>query len=262
VSATPTRAGAPAALSFRLDGMAVVVAGASRGIGAASALACARAGAQSVALLGRGERELELVAAEVRELGSTPLVRRCDVTSPAAIRDVFARLEDVDVLVNSAGTNRPARLSLVDEQLFDELFAVNVRGAFFLAKAAACAMRRGDHGGTIVTISSQMGHVGAERRVVYCASKHAVEGMTKALAVELAPVGIRVLSIAPTFIRTDMTAAQLDDPEIGPQLLAQIPQGRFGTVEEVASAVVYAASPAASLMTGTSLMLDGGWTAR
>lgn len=255
-------ASAPAAASFRLDGQAVVVAGASRGIGAACALACAEAGAASVALLGRSERDLASVADAVAELGSTPRVWRCDVTSPEAIRVVFERIGRVDVLVNSAGTNRPARLSHVDERLFDEVFAVNVRGAFFLAKAAACAMRRGDHGGTIITISSQMGHVGAEWRSVYCATKHAVEGMTKALAVELAPVGIRVLSVAPTFVRTELTAAQLDDAEIGPRLLAQIPRGRFGSAEEVAGAVVFAASPAASLMTGSSLMLDGGWTAR
>ncbi len=248
--------------AFRLDGRAVVVAGASRGIGAACARACAAAGASEVVLLGRTERELEQVAGKVAAHGATPLVRRCDVTSPAAVEDLFGRLERVDVLVNSAGTNRPARLCHVDEQLFDEVFAVNVRGAFFLAKAAACAMRRGDHGGTIVTISSQMGHVGAPLRTVYCATKHAVEGMTKALAVELAPFGIRAVTISPTFVRTDMTAAQLDDPELGPRLLEQIPAGCFGTVEEVANAVVYAASPAAAMMTGTSLMLDGGWTAR
>jgi NAD(P)-dependent dehydrogenase (short-subunit alcohol dehydrogenase family) len=117
-------------------------------------------------------------------------------------------------------------------------------------------------GGTVIAITSQMGHVGAANRTVYCATKHALEGLTKALAVELAPLGIRAVSIAPTFIRTDMTAAQLDHPEVGPKLLAEIPQGRFGSVEDVASAVVYAASPAAELMTGTSLVLDGGWTAK
>jgi len=247
---------------FRLDGQAVVVAGASRGIGAAGALACARAGAASVALLGRSERDLERVAAQVAELGAVPLVQRCDASSTASIEAAFAPLERVDVLVNSAGANRPKAFVQVDERLFDDLFALNVRGAFFLAQAAVRAMRRAGHGGTIVTISSQMGHVGAANRTVYCAAKHAVEGMTKALAVELAPFGIRALSIAPTFVRTDMTATQLDDPEIGPALLAQIPLGRFGTVEEIASAVVYAASPAAGLMTGTSLVLDGGWTAR
>jgi NAD(P)-dependent dehydrogenase (short-subunit alcohol dehydrogenase family) len=124
------------------------------------------------------------------------------------------------------------------------------------------AMRAAGAGGTIIMISSQMGHVGAAQRSVYCATKHAVEGLTRALAVELAPEGIRVLSIAPTFVRTAMTAGQLDDPDVGPALLEQIPLGRFGTAEEVAGAVVYAASPAAALMTGTSLVLDGGWTAR
>jgi len=247
---------------FRLDRKAVVVAGASRGIGAAAAIACAEAGAASVALLGRGVRELERVAEEVREVGAEPLVRRCDASNTASIRDAFATLDDVDVLVNSAGTNYPQRFTHVDEQSYDELFALNVRGGFFLAQAAVLLMRKRDHGGTIITISSQMGHVGAPLRSVYCATKHAVEGMTKALAVELAPCGIRVLSIAPTFVRTDMTAAQLDDPEIGSELLGQIPRGSFGTVDEVAAAVVYAASPAASLMTGTSLVLDGGWTAR
>ena len=116
--------------------------------------------------------------------------------------------------------------------------------------------------GVIVLISSQMGHVGAPLRTVYCATKHAIEGLTKALAVEAAPFGVRVVSICPTFVRTDMTAAQLHDPEIGPELLARIPIGRFGTPQDVASAVLYAASPAASMMTGSSLMLDGGWTAQ
>jgi NAD(P)-dependent dehydrogenase (short-subunit alcohol dehydrogenase family) len=150
----------------------------------------------------------------------------------------------------------------VCEETFDRLVAVNVRGAFFVAQAAVHKMHRAGRGGAIVMISSQMGHVGARLRTVYCATKHAVEGLVKALAVECAPMGVRVVSIAPTFVRTDMTAAQLDDPQIGPQLLGQIPQGRFGTPDEVASAVVYAASPAAGMMTGSSLMLDGGWTAR
>lgn len=249
-------------MTCRLDGKAVVVAGASRGIGAASAVACAQAGARTVALLGRSKEGLERVAEAVAGAGATPLVRVCDVASTDSIRDAFARIERCEILVNSAGVNRPQPFIEVEEATFDELFSVNVRGAYFLAQAAARRMRGHDHGGAIVTVSSQMGHVGAPLRSVYCATKHAVEGMTKALAVELAPCGIRVVTIAPTFVRTDFTRAQLDDPEIGAELLAQIPRGSFGTVEEVASAVVFAASPAASLMTGTSVLLDGGWTAR
>jgi len=242
-----------------LDGLAVVVAGASRGIGAACATACAAAGARSVALLARDAAALDRVAADVAAHGATTHVRLCDVTSTASIARAFGALERVDVLVNSAGTNRPGPFLDVDEPTFDALFALNVRAAFFLAQAAARAM---DRGGTIVTISSQMGHVGAPDRTVYCATKHAVEGLTKAVAVELAGRAIRAVTVAPTFVRTALTAAQLDDPATGPALRAQIPCGRWATAEEVAAAVVFAASPASGSLTGTSLVLDGGWTAR
>jgi NAD(P)-dependent dehydrogenase (short-subunit alcohol dehydrogenase family) len=251
-----------AAPEFGLDGKTVVVTGASRGIGAACALACAQARAQSVVLVGRSRDDLADVAWRIERCGARASVVPCDVTCTASIRAAFGAVGRVDVLVNSAGANQPEPFASVDEETFDRLFALNVRGAFFATQAAVRAMRGTGAGGTIITISSQMGHVGAVHRSVYCATKHAIEGLTKALAVELAPEGIRVLSIAPTFVRTAMTAAQLDDPVVGPALLDQIPLGRFGTVEEVAGAVVYAASPAAALMTGTSLVLDGGWTAR
>jgi NAD(P)-dependent dehydrogenase (short-subunit alcohol dehydrogenase family) len=246
----------------RLDGRVVVVAGASRGIGAACACACARAGASRVIMLGRDARGLRRVAAEVSAGGAEAEPVRCDVSSPAEIRGVFDALDRVDVLIDSAGVNKPEPLEDVTEETFDRIFAVNVRGAFFLAQAAASAMRRRGEGGVIITISSQMGHVGAANRTLYCATKHAVEGLNKALAVELAPFGIRSVTIAPTFVRTALTAAQLDDPRIGPALLAQIPLGRFGTVEEIGAVAAFAASPAAGLMTGASLVLDGGWTAR
>lgn len=245
-----------------LDGKAVVVTGASRGIGAACAVACAASGAESVVLLGRSVERLEEVAREVEQQGSDAVVAYCDVTSTSSIWNAFSSLVRVDALINCAGANRPQPFTDVAERTFDGLFDLNVKGAFFAAQAAVRAMRANGGGGTIINITSQMGHVGAANRTVYCATKHALEGLTKALAVELAHEGIRVLSVAPTFVRTDMTAAQLDDPETGAQLLAQIPQGRFGTTDEVAGAVVWAASPAAALMTGTSLVLDGGWTAR
>jgi len=248
--------------SFRLDGRCVAVVGASGGIGAACAVACAEAGAEAIALLGRDEERLAAVADDVGVAGATASVVPCDLASTESIRAAFARLDRLDVLVNAAGANRPEPFADVTAETFDRLFALNVRGAFFAAQEAVRLMRAAGDGGTIVTISSQMGHVGARDRTVYSATKHAVEGFTKALAVELAPERIRVVTVAPTFVRTAMTAAQLDDDEVGPRLLAQIPLGRFGSPAEVAGAVVYSASPAAALVTGTSLVLDGGWTAR
>ena len=249
-------------IDFGLDGKAVVVAGASRGIGARLAVGCAEAGAESVALLGRSVDELGLVAEEVTAAGAEATVLRCDVTSVTSIEAAFNGVERVDVLVHNAGANRPEPFVEVSADTFDRLLALNVRGAFFTVQAATRMMVAARQGGAIIIISSQMGHVGAPNRAVYCTTKHAIEGLTKALAVELAVDGIRVVSVSPTFVRTEMTAAQLDDPELGPDLLAQIPQGRFGTVDDVAGAVVYAASPAASLLTGTSIVVDGGWTAR
>jgi NAD(P)-dependent dehydrogenase (short-subunit alcohol dehydrogenase family) len=247
---------------FRLDGKTVVVVGASRGIGAASAIACAASGAEQVVLLGRDEVALADVAREVSAVGGRAEVTPCDVTESASIDVAFASIERVDVMVQCAGTNQPEPFVEVAEETFDRLFALNVRGAFLAIQAAVRKMEAAGRGGCIISISSQMGHVGAPNRSVYCATKHALEGLTKALAVELADRGIRVVSIAPTFVRTAMTSSQLEDPEIGPALLARIPQGRFGTPEEVAGAVVYAASPTASLLTGSSILLDGGWTAQ
>jgi NAD(P)-dependent dehydrogenase (short-subunit alcohol dehydrogenase family) len=165
----------------------------------------------------------------------------------------------VDVLVVNAGANQPEPFLEVEEETFDRLFALNVKAGFFLAQAVAPSMPRG---GCIVFMSSQMGHVGALDRTVYCATKHAVEGLVKALALELAARAVRVVSVAPTFVRTEMTAEQLDDPEIGPRLTGQIPLGRPATPAEVADAVTWIASPRAAMTTGSSLLVDGGWTAR
>lgn len=249
-------------LEFGLDGKVVVVIGASRGIGASSAVACARAGAERVVLVGRDREALALIARRVKDAGADSEIAICDVTSVESISSAFESLDRVDVLVGSAGGNRPEAFVDVDPETFDSLFALNVRGVFFCAQEAARRMIAAGKGGVIILISSQMGHVGAPMRSIYCATKHAVEGLTKALAVELAPAAIRVVAIAPTFVRTAMTAAQLDDPRIGQHLLSQIPMGRFETPEEVGTAVVYAASPAAAMMTGTSVVIDGGWTAQ
>jgi NAD(P)-dependent dehydrogenase (short-subunit alcohol dehydrogenase family) len=242
-----------------LAGKNVLVTGSSRGIGAACALRCASAGARRVALLGRSESELTRVAEQVREAGAQSEPVQCDVTDTGRLRKAIRALGPIDVLIASAGANRPQPFLDVQEETYDWLFDLNVRATFFTAQAAARQMHAG---GAIVLISSQMGHVGSRLRSVYCATKHAIEGLTKALAVELAEREIRVVSVAPTFVRTAMTSAQLDDPVLGPQLLSKIPAGRFASVEEVAEAAVFAASPAAALMTGTSLIIDGGWTAQ
>jgi NAD(P)-dependent dehydrogenase (short-subunit alcohol dehydrogenase family) len=168
----------------------------------------------------------------------------------------------VDVLVNCAGTNRPEPFAEVEEKTFDYLWGLNVKAAFFVSQGVARRMLSDGRRGVIVNMSSQMGHVGAAGRTVYCVTKHAVEGLTKALAVELAPHGIRVVSVAPTFVRTAMTAAQLDDPPTRDEYLSQIPLGTFAMPEHVAAAVVFAASEGAALLTGTSVVIDGGWTAK
>lgn len=234
----------------------VLVAGASRGIGAAVAAAFGAAG-DHVALAGRTVADLERVAAGILDAE----VIACDLTDAAQARAALERPAALDVLVHCAGANHPQPFADVDEATFDQIFALNVRAAFFTAQAAARRMRHEGTRGCIVLLSSQMGHVGAPERTVYCASKHAVEGLVKAMALELAPHGIRVVSVAPTFVRTAMTATQLDDREVGRGLRERIPLGRWATVEEVAGAVRWAASPEAGMLTGASLVLDGGWTA-
>jgi NAD(P)-dependent dehydrogenase (short-subunit alcohol dehydrogenase family) len=242
-------------MSFRLDGMRAVVTGAGRGIGRGCAVALATAGADVVAV-SRTRAEVERVAADTR--GEAVV---CDVTDPAAVTDRIGSLDRIDILVTSAGANLPQPFLDVGAAQLDALVALNLKGTFLAAQAAARRMVAGG-GGCIVFVSSQMGHVGAPLRSVYCATKHAVEGLTRALAVELAPERIRVNAVAPTFVETPMTRPFLADPSFRAGVLERIPLGRLGTVADVAAAVVFLASPAAALVTGTSLLVDGGWTAQ
>ena len=195
--------------AFRLDGRHAVVAGASRGIGAATALAFASAGAEALTLVARTRSALEDVAAVARRLGADVRVVICDVTDDGALKAAFEGIGPLDVLVYAAGTNVPQALESVELDTADRLWELNVRAALHSVREAVPRMPAA--GGVIVFISSQMGHVGAARRSVYCATKHAVEGLTRALAVELAPRGVRVVSVAPTFVATDMTAPFLAD---------------------------------------------------
>jgi len=245
---------------FRLDGKTALVTGAGRGIGRAVALALADAGAELL-LNSRTPAELASLAAEIAAQGRRARTLPFDVTDSAAAREAIAGLSRLDILVNNAGMNRPQPFLEVDEATLDRMIALNVKAAFTVAQAAARPMVEAGSG-VIINMSSQMGHVGSERaRTVYVMTKHAIEGLTKAMAVELAPKGVRVVSIAPTFVMTPLTKPFLDDPDTRQWILDRIPLGRTGTVEEVANAVLFLASPAASLVTGSSLLVDGGWTA-
>ena len=184
-----------------------------------------------------------------------------DVTDLAAVRAAIASHEPFDVLVNNAGTNRPAQFLDVTEQDYDAITSLNQRAAFFVAQAVARGMVQAGRGGSIIHISSQMGHVGSARRTVYCMSKHGIEGLAKAMAIDLAPHAIRVNTIGPTFIDTPLTRPFWTDKAFHDDVLRRIKLGRLGTVEDLMGAVVFLASDAAALVTGTSLVVDGGWTA-
>jgi NAD(P)-dependent dehydrogenase (short-subunit alcohol dehydrogenase family) len=246
--------------AFRVDGKIALVTGAGRGIGRAIALALANAGAE-VVLNSRTPAELEAVASEILGHGGRARVLPFDVTDTAAVRDKIGGITRLDILVNNAGVNRPQPFLEVDEATLDRMIALNVKAAFVVAQAAARMMVEAGSG-VVINMSSQMGHVGSERdRTVYVMTKHALEGLTKAMAAELAPKGVRVVSIAPTFVTTPLTEPFFANAEFKKWVVDRIPLGRIGTVEEVAHAVVFLASPAASLVTGSSLLVDGGWTA-
>jgi NAD(P)-dependent dehydrogenase (short-subunit alcohol dehydrogenase family) len=254
--------------AFRLDGKIALVTGAGRGLGRGIALALAAAGAEML-LNSRSPAELDAVAAEIEAAGGAARPVAFNVTDREAVHSAFAGIARdfgrLDILVNNAGLNRPQPFLEVDEETLDRLIDLNVRALFRTAQAGARLMVADgakSRGGVVINMSSQMGHVGSElNRTVYVMTKHAVEGLTKAMAAELAPRGVRVVSIAPTFIMTPLTKPFFDDPAFHKWVHDRIPLGRLGTVDEVAQAVVFLASPAAGLVTGSSLLVDGGWTA-
>jgi len=246
--------------SFRLDGKRALVTGAGRGIGLTAASALAAAGAH-VTLAARTKSEIEDAAAAIRARGGKADILTLDVTDLPAMQKAIAGAEPFNILVNNAGTNRPKMLMDVSIEDFDAVMGLNVRAAYFVAQAVARRLLEAKQPGSIINISSQMGHVGAARRTVYCASKHAMEGFTKAMAIELAPHNIRVNSLGPTFLETPMTRPFFENKAFRDEVLGKIKLGRLGQLDELTGAIVFLASDASSLMTGSALVLDGGWTA-
>lgn len=239
-----------------LAGKRILVTGAGRGIGRCCAVTCAQLGAEVIAVA-RTAADLETLA---EESGGQVEAWVCDVASEELIERVSG-LERLDGLVNNAGTNRVGPMADQSAENLDAVLGLNVRAVYRIAQAAIPALRRAG-GGSIVNMSSQMGHVGSPGRTLYCMSKHAVEGLTKAMAVELAEEGIRVNSVAPTFVLTPLTEPMLANPEFAEWVMGMIPAKKLATPEDVANACVYLLSDLSASTTGTSLRVDGGWTAR
>lgn len=256
----PAALALPAMPSFRLDGRRALVTGASSGIGLAAAAALAGAGAEVTLAARRGDA-LDAAVAALRAAGHAATARRLDVTDLAATAAFVAAAGPFDVLVNSAGLARHGPALDTTPEDYDAAMALNLRAAYFLTREVARGLIAAGRGGSLINVSSQMGHVGGPDRAVYCASKHGLEGMTKAMAIEWGPKGIRVNTLCPTFVRTPLAEATLAIPERRAWILDKIKLGRVGEVEDVMGPVVFLASEASALVTGTSLLVDGGWTA-
>ena len=250
----------PTTPSFRLDGKRALVTGAGRGIGLACAAALAQAGAR-VTLAARSGAEIAAGAEAIRAAGGQADALRLDVNDVAGTTCALDAVAPFDILLNNAGTNRPKAFTDVDEADYDAVLGLNLRAAFFVGQIVARGMLAARLRGSIIHMGSQMGHVGGPRRSLYCASKWGLEGLSKAMALDLAPHGIRSNTIAPTFIETPMTRPFFEDKAFLASVLDKIKLGRLGTVEDLMGAVVFLASGASALMTGTSLVVDGGWTA-
>ncbi len=237
---------------LEFSGRSVLITGASRGIGRAIALAFYEKGAHVIACARASDDLTKLEGM----LGARGTIWACDATSD----EILNRIDDLnglDILINNAGINRPEPFIEVSDKNLDDIMDINVRATFRISRHA---VRKMGKGASVVNITSQMGHVGSPNRTVYCMSKHAIEGLTKAMAVELAPEGIRVNAVAPTFIATPMTEGWFENPEFMEFINRMIPLGKVGVSDDVANAVLYLCSDGANMVTGHSLLVDGGWT--
>jgi len=250
----------PKTPSFRLDGQRALVAGASSGIGLGCAVALAEQGAH-VVCAARGVDRLAGAVAEMQAAGFSTEALALDIADLDQMTEALKRQGAFDVVVNSAGLARHSPALDTRPEDFDAVMDVNLRGAYFLSVGAARGMIAAGKRGSIIHIGSQMGHVGGIERAVYCASKFGLEGMVKAMAIEWGPQGIRVNTLCPTFIRTPLAEPTLAIPERRAWIESMIKLGRVGEIEDIMGAVLYLASQASALVTGTALMVDGGWTA-
>ena len=247
--------------SFRLDGKRALVTGAGRGIGMGASIALAESGA-NVTLVSRTEKELKDLTDHINNEGFKASYEVLDVNNDDEVSAFINNAEPFDILINNAGTNRPAKLIDTKIKDFDYVMSLNVRSVISLTKLVVKKMLDSNKKGSIINVSSQMGHVGGPNRTTYCSSKFAIEGFTKSLAIELGPDGIRVNAICPTFIQTPMTEPFLKDEDFKKTTIGMIPIGRLGEVTDLMGPFVFLASDASSLMTGSSVLVDGGWTAR
>ena len=250
----------PASPSFSLVGQKAIVTGASSAIGAACAVALARAGAD-VTLAARRASELDTITQALIAEGLKASALVMDVSNIEQTQKLIEAHGPFEILVNSAGLARHGKAIDTQPDDFDAVMNINLKGAYFLTQAVAKGLLSSKKEGSLINISSQMAYIGGQERAAYCASKHAVEGFTKAMAIEWGKQGIRVNTICPTFILTELTAATFADPEKRAWIDSKIKLDRVGTVQDIMGAVIYLASDASSLVTGSALMVDGGWTA-
>jgi NAD(P)-dependent dehydrogenase (short-subunit alcohol dehydrogenase family) len=239
-----------------LAGKRILVTGAGKGLGRCCALSCAKLGADVIAV----SRTEEDLVSLVEEAGGAVSPWIEDVTSDSLVRRI-ANLERLDGVINNAGTNRVGPMLERSLDDLDAVIGLNVRALYRVSQAAIAALKKGG-GGSIVNMSSQMGHVGSPNRTLYCMSKHAVEGLTRAMAVELAADGIRVNSVAPTFVLTSLTRPMLEDPVFHDFVMGMIPMKKLASQQDVANACIFLLSDLSASTTGTSLKVDGGWTAQ
>lgn len=250
----------PLSPGFNLSGKRALVTGAGRGIGLAAAAALAQAGA-AVTLVARSQNEIEAASEAINDAGGQADFATLDVCQLEEVANFFAARPAFDVLVNNAGTNRPKPITDVSEEDYDAVLDLNLKSAVFVTREAVERMIAEKVKGSVIHISSQMGHVGGPGRTLYCASKWGLEGFNKALALDLAPHSIRTNTICPTFIETPLTKPFFEDKAFLDSVLSKIKLGRIGQVEDLMGPIVFLASDASALMTGSSMLVDGGWTA-